>query len=51
MKIIDLVCSLPKIGRVNAEKILRRLKISTRKKVGGLGKKQKVIFYKYFDIY
>lgn len=50
MKIIELVSSLQGIGRVNAEKILRKLNINFSKKVGGLGKNQKENFMKYFKI-
>ena len=51
MKILNLVGSLPNIGSVNTKKILRKLKISLIKRVKGLGKNQKVIFFKYFGIY
>jgi hypothetical protein len=50
MKTIELVSSLQGIGRVNAEKILRKLNINFSKKVGGLGKNQKENFIKYFKI-
>ncbi len=50
MKIIDLVGALPGNGRVNALKILRDLKISPNKKVGGLGRNQKHSFYRFFKI-
>ena len=50
MKIIKLVSALPGNGKVNALKILKDLKISPNKKVGGLGNKQKGSFYKFFNI-
>ncbi len=50
MKVLDLVSALPGNGRVNALKILKVLKISPNKKVGGLGKNQKLGFYQYFKI-
>jgi len=50
MKVINLVSAIPGNGRVNAMKILKDLKISTSKKVGGLGKNQKKSFYKFFNI-
>ena len=50
MKTIELVSSLQGIGRVNAEKILRKLNINFSKKVGGLGKNQRENFIKYFKI-
>lgn len=50
MRIVDLVCSLPGNGRVKAEKILEDLKINKNKKIGGLGKRQKVDFCNYFKI-
>src|SRR3989304_7634418 len=45
MKVVDLVGALPGNGRVNALKVLKDLKISPNKKVGGLGKNQKNNFY------
>jgi guanylate kinase len=50
MKVLDLVSSLPGNGRVNALKILKALKISPNKRVGGLGKNQRRSFYQYFKI-
>jgi len=50
MKVIKLVSALPGNGRVNALEILKDLKISPNKKVGGLGKNQKNSFYKFFNI-
>ncbi|MDD5622361.1 MAG: integration host factor, actinobacterial type [Actinomycetota bacterium] len=50
MKVIDLVSSLPGNGKVNALKILKDLKISPNKKVGGLGKNQKLSFNRFFKI-
>ncbi len=50
MKVIDLVSSLPGNGKVNALKILKDLKISPNKKVGGLGKNQKLSFHHFFKI-
>ena len=50
IKVIDLVSSLPGIGRVKAEKMLNEMGISFCKKIDGLGKRQKINFYKYFQI-
>jgi hypothetical protein len=50
MKVINLVSALPGNGRVNALKILKDLKISPNKKIGGLGRNQKDSFYKFFKI-
>ncbi len=50
MKVIELVSSLPGNGKVNALKILKDLKISPNKKVGGLGKNQKNNFNRFFKI-
>jgi len=50
MKVINLVSALPGNGRVNALKILKDLKISPNKKIGGLGRNQKDKFYKFFKI-
>lgn len=50
MRIIDIIRSLPNIGRVNAEKIMVDLKINTKKRLMGLGKVQKKRFYDYFDL-
>ena len=50
MKVVNLVSALPGNGRVNALKILKDLKISPNKKIGGLGRNQKNNFYKFFKI-
>jgi len=50
MKVLDLVSALPGNGRVKALKILKGLKISPNKKVGGLGRNQKKSFYQFFKI-
>ncbi|HEY4662590.1 MAG TPA: integration host factor, actinobacterial type [Candidatus Humimicrobiaceae bacterium] len=50
MKVIELVSSLPGNGKVNALKILKDLKISPNKKVGGLGKNQKNDFNRFYKI-
>lgn len=50
MKVVNLVGALPGNGRVNALKILKDLKISPNKKIGGLGRNQKDNFYKFFKI-
>ena len=50
MKVVNLVSALPGNGRVNALKILKDLKISPNKKIGGLGRNQKDKFYKFFKI-
>lgn len=50
MKVLQIVSALPGNGRLHAVKILEELKISPHKKIGGLGKKQKINFFKYFNI-
>ena len=50
MKVFELLKSLPKTGRVNADKILKKLEINYCKRVGGLGKNQKKSFLNYFNI-
>jgi hypothetical protein len=50
MKVFELLKSLPEIGIVRADKILKKLKINYCKKMGGLGKKQKKNFLNYFNI-
>jgi len=50
MKVFELLKSLPRTGRVNADKILKKLKINYCKKMGGLGKNQKKNFLNYFHI-
>ena len=50
MKVLAIVSSLPGNGKMNAVKVLEELKISPHKKMGGLGKNQKVTFFKYFNI-
>ena len=50
MKVFELLKSLPKTGRVRADKILKKLKINYCKRVGGLGKNQKKNFLNYFNI-
>jgi ERCC4-type nuclease len=50
MKVIEIVSSLPGIGKVNAEKILKKLNISLIKKINGLGKIQAENFLKYFKV-
>jgi len=51
MRLVELVSSLPGIGRVRAERILaQELNISLSKRVGGMGSKQKLKFYNYFNI-
>lgn len=50
MKVFELLKSLPNTGRVNADKILKKLKINYCKRVGGLGKNQKKNFLNYFNI-
>lgn len=50
MKVISLISALPGNGRVNALKILKELKISPNKKIGGLGRNQKENFYRFFKI-
>ena len=50
MKVLSIISSLPGNGKMHAVKVLEELKISTHKKMGGLGKKQKENFYKHFNI-
>ncbi|MBN1299303.1 MAG: hypothetical protein JW997_06435 [Actinobacteria bacterium] len=50
MKVIEVVCSLPKTGRITALNILKKLKISTCKKINGLGSRQKEDFCNYFGL-
>jgi len=44
MKVLNIICSLPGNGRVNAIKTLEKLRISPHKKIGGLGKTRKPAF-------
>jgi hypothetical protein len=50
MKLFDKVKSIPGIGDIKAQKILKNLCISQRKTVKGLSKKQIENFKKYFKI-
>ena len=50
MKVMNIISSLPGNGRVHAVEILKELKISPNKKMGGLGKNQKENFLKHFNI-
>jgi len=50
MRVFELLKSMPKIGRVGSDKILKKLRISYCKRVGGLGNNQKKNFLKYFNI-
>ena len=50
MKVSTIISSLPGNGKVHAINILKDLKISPNKKIGGLGKNQKENFYRYFKI-
>jgi hypothetical protein len=51
MKLVELIGSLPGVGSVRAESILvNELGISLSKKVGGMGRKQKIRFFNYFKI-
>jgi hypothetical protein len=50
MKLKDMVKSIPGIGDIKAQKILKTLCISERKTIKGLSKKQKENFKKYFKI-
>lgn len=50
MKVFQIVSALPGNGRLHAARILEELKISPHKKIGGLGKNQKVNFFEYFNI-
>jgi len=50
MKVLTIVSSLPGNGKINATNVLEELKINPHKKMGGLGKNQKITFFKYFNI-
>jgi len=50
MKLVELIKSIPGIGNIKAQKIMRILSISERKTIKGLSKKQKENFKKYFKI-
>lgn len=50
IKIVDIVKSLPGIGEIKAKNILKKLCISEKKTLKGLGEKQRENFKKYFDI-
>lgn len=41
MKVIDLLLSIPKIGQVKADKVLRQARISPSKTLGGLSERQR----------
>ncbi|HDP69513.1 MAG TPA: integration host factor [Actinobacteria bacterium] len=41
MKVSDLLGSLPKIGKVRSQKIMEQLKISSSRRIAGLGSRQK----------
>ena len=48
MRIMDLMKSLPGFGDIRVSKILEELKISSRKKIKGLGDRQKSRLLDYF---
>jgi hypothetical protein len=50
MKLMDMIKSIPGIGDIKAQKIMKTLCIGGRKKIKGLSKKQKENFKKYFKI-
>lgn len=50
MKLKDMIKSIPGVGDIKVQKILKCLCISGRKTVKGLSKKQKENFNKYFKI-
>ena len=50
MKVMSIISSLPGNGKVHAAELLKELKISPNKKMGGLGKNQKENFLKHFNI-
>ena len=50
-KVLELVCSVPGYGEVRAVRVIKDLGINACKRIGGLGKKQKERFYRYFNIY
>ncbi len=50
MKVIDSLCSLPKRGRIYAINLMKEMNISKCKKIGGLGKNQRLKFFMHFGI-
>jgi hypothetical protein len=42
MKVFDLLLATPKYGRIKANKLLQRCRISSSKTVGGLSDRQRV---------
>jgi len=50
MKLIDMIKSLPGIGNIKAQKIMKSLNISWRKTIKGLSRKQEENFKNYFKI-
>jgi len=50
LKVSDIISSLPGYGPVKTDAVLKKLKISTCKKINGLGKKQKLSIEKYFNV-
>lgn len=48
MRVSDLMRSLPGFGDIRVNRILKELKISPRKKLSGLGHRQKSRFMDYF---
>lgn len=50
MKLVELIGSLPGMGKLSAEKLQEKLGISLTKKTGGLGKNQKQKLFDYFGI-
>jgi hypothetical protein len=50
MKVIDILSSLPKKGRIYAINLMKEMNISQCKKIGGLGKNQRLKFFKHFGL-
>jgi len=50
MDVFDILISLPGYGRVKAEKLMKKLRISLCKKIKGLGKKQKKSLSDFFGL-
>jgi hypothetical protein len=50
MKLIDVLSSLPKKGRIYAVNLMKEMDISKCKKIGGLGKKQRLKLFTHFGL-
>ena len=50
MKLADMIKSIPGVGDIKAQKIMKTLNISERKTIKGLSRRQEENFKKYFKI-